>query len=54
MQPEEEIRQEEPIERIPTETPEAPEIYEEIANKGKGKAIEEEVEDFVSDEAYSN
>ena len=47
-------RQEEPIEKIPTETPVAPEISEERANKGKGKAIEEEVEDFVSDEAYSN
>ena len=54
VQPEEENRQEEPIERIPTETPEAPEISEERANKGKGKATEEEVEDFVSDEAYSN
>ena len=52
MQPEEENRQEEPIERIPTETREAPEISEERANKGKGKATEEEVEDFVSDEAY--
>ena len=54
VQPEEENRQEEPIERIPTETPEALEISEERANKGKGKATEEEVEDFVSDEAYSN
>ena len=54
VQPEEENRHEEPIERIPTETPEAPEIYEERANKGKGKATEEEVEDFVPDEAYSN
>ena len=52
MQPEEENRQEEPIERIPIETPEAPEISEERENKGKGKATEEEVEDFVSDEAY--
>ena len=51
VQPEEENRQEEPI---PTETPEAPEIPEERANKGKGKVTEEEVEDFVSDEAYSN
>ena len=54
VQLEEENRQEEPIERIPTETPEAPEISEERANKGKEKATEEEVEDFVSDEAYSN
>ena len=37
MQPEEENRHEEPIERIPTETPEAPEIYEERAKKAKGK-----------------
>ena len=51
MQPEEENRQEEPIH---TETPEAPEIPGERANKGKGKVTEEEVEDFVSEEAYSN
>ena len=54
VQPEEENRQEEPIEKNPTEAPEAPAISEERANKGKGKAREEEVEDFVSDEAYSN
>ena len=54
MQSEEENRQEEPMEKIPTEAPEAPGIPEERANKGKGKAREEEVEDFVSDEAYSN
>ena len=54
MQPEEENRQEEPMEKIPTEAPEALGIPEERANKGKGKAREEEVEDFVSDEAYSN
>ena len=54
VQPEEENRQEEPMEKIPTEAPEAPGIPEERANKGKGKAREEEVEDFVSDEAYSN
>ena len=47
-------RQEEPIEKIPIETREALEIFEEIANKGKGKVTKEEVEDFVSDEAYSN
>ena len=51
VQPEEENRQEEPIH---TETPEAPEIPGERANKGKGKVTEEEVEDFVSEEAYSN
>ena len=54
VQPEEGNRQEEPNEKIPTETPEALEISEERANKGKEKATEEEVEDFVSDEAYSN
>ena len=41
-------------ESIPTETPEAPVIPEERANKGKGKIAEEEVVDFVSEEAYSN
>ena len=51
VQPEEENRQEEPIH---TETPEALEIPEERANKGKGKVTEEEVKDFVSEEAYSN
>ena len=54
MQPEEENRQEEPIEKMPTEAPEAPTVSEKITNKGKGKAREEEVEDFVSEEAYSN
>ena len=54
MQPEEEIRQEEPMEKMPTEEPEAPAVYEERTDKGKGKAREEEVEDLVSEEAYSN
>ena len=54
VQPEEENRQEEPNEKMPTEAPEVPANSEERANKGKGKAREEEVEDFVSDEAYSN
>ena len=52
VQPEEEIRQEEPMERMPTEAPEAPAISEERTEKGKER--EEEVEDFVSKEAYSN
>ena len=52
--PEEETRQEEPVEKIPTEAPEAPAVSEEGTNKGKGKAREEDVEEFVSDEAYSN
>ena len=54
MQTEEEIRQEGPMEKMPTEAPEAPTVSEERTNKGKGKAREEEVEDFVSEEAYFN
>ena len=54
VQPEEEIRQEEPMEKMPTEALEAPAVSEERTDKGKGKAREEEVEDFVSEEAYSN
>ena len=54
MQPEEENRQEEPTERMPAEAPEGPTVPEERTNKGKGKVTEEEAEDFVSDEAYSN
>ena len=42
------------MEKMPTEALEAPTVYEERTNKGKGKAREEEVEDFVSEEAYSN
>ena len=54
VQPKEENRQEEPNERMPAEAPEGPTVPEERTNKGKGKVTEEEVEDFVSDEAYSN
>ena len=54
MQPEEETRQEEPMEEMPTEALEAPAVSEERTDKRKRKAIEEEVEDFVSEEAYSN
>ena len=54
VQPEEEIRQEGPLEEMPTEALEAPAVSEERADKEKGKAREEEVEDFVSEEAYSN
>ena len=53
VQTEEEIRQEEPLEEMPTEAPEAPAVSEERTDKEKGKAKEEEVEDFVSEEAYS-
>ena len=42
------------MEKMPTKAPEAPAVSEERTNKGKGKAREEEVEDFVSEEAYSN
>ena len=54
VQTEEEIRQEEQLEAEPTEAPEAPAVSEGRTNKGKEKAREEEIEDFVSDEAYSN
>ena len=54
VQPEEENRQEEPTERMPAEAPERPTVPEKRTNKGKGKVTEEEAEDFVSDEAYSN
>ena len=46
VQIEEEIRQEEPLEEMPTEAPEAPAVFEERTDKGKGKAREEEVEDL--------
>ena len=57
VQPEEETRQEEPMEEMPTEAPESPAVSEERTDKGKGKAREcqeEEVEEFVSEEAYFN
>ena len=54
VQPEEGNRQEEHNEEIPTETPEGPVVPEERTDKGKGKAREEDIEDFVSEEAYSN
>ena len=44
VQPEEETRQEEPMEEMPTEAPEAPAVSEERTDKRKGKAREEEVE----------
>ena len=54
VQPEEENRQEEPTERMPAEAPEGSTVPEERTNKGKKKVTEEEIEDFVSEEAYSN
>ena len=54
MQPAEENQQEEPNEGIPAEAPEGSTVPEERINKGKRKVAEEEVEDFVSEEAYSN
>ena len=39
---------------MPTEAPEAQAVSKERTDKGKGKAREEEVKDFVSEEAYSN
>ena len=52
MQPEEENRQEELTERMPAEAPEGPTVPKERTNKGKRKVTEEEIEDFVSEEAY--
>ena len=39
---------------MPAEASERPTILEERTNKGKGKVAEEEVDDFVSEEAHSN
>ena len=47
VQTEEEIRQEEQLEAVPTEAPEEPTVPEERTDKGKGKTREEEIEDFV-------
>ena len=39
---------------MPAEASEGPTVPEERTNKGKRKVTEEEIEDFVSEEAYSN
>ena len=54
VQPEEENRQEETTGGMPSEAPEIPTVPEEITDKGKEKEAEEEVDDFVSEEAHSN
>ena len=54
VQPEEEIRQEETTGEMPAEASERPSVPEGRTDKGKGKVIEEEVNDFVSEEAHSN
>ena len=54
VQPEEENRREEMTEGMPTEAPERPTVPEERNNKGKGRVTEEEIDDFVSEEAHSN
>ena len=54
MQPEEENRQEETAGGMPAEAPEIPTVPEERTEKGKEKEAEEEVDDFVSEEAHSN
>ena len=51
VQPEEENPQEETTGGMPAETPEIPTVPEEITDKGKEKEAEEEVDDFVSEEA---
>ena len=54
VQPEEENRQEETTGGRPAEAPEIPTVPEERTDKGKEKEAEEEVDDFVSEEAHSN
>ena len=54
VQPEEEIRQEETTGEMPAEASERPSVPEGRTDKGKGKVTEEEVNDFVSEEAHSN
>ena len=54
VQPEEENRQEETAGEMLAEASEGPTILEERTNNGKGKIAEEEVDDFVSEEAHSN
>ena len=41
-------------EGVPAEAPEGPAVPEERTKKGKKRVTEEEIEDFVSEEAYSN
>ena len=54
VQQEEEIRQEETTGEMPAEASEIPTVPEGGADKGKGKVTEQEVDDFVSEEAHSN
>ena len=54
VQPAEENQQEEPNEGMPAEAPEGPTVNEGRTRKGKEKVTEEEVDDFVSEEAHSN
>ena len=54
MQSEEEARQEEQNEKTPAAASEGRIVHEERTRKGKEKVAEEEIEDFVSEEAYSN
>ena len=54
VQSEEENRQEEQKEGTPAQASDGPTVPEERTKKGKEKVAEEVVEDFVSEEAYSN
>ena len=54
VQPTEENRPEEMTGEMPAEASERPTVPERRADKGKGKVTEEEVNDFVSEEAHSN
>ena len=54
VQPAEENRQEETTGEMPAEASEIPTVPEKRSDKGKEKVTEEEVDDFVSEEAHSN
>ena len=54
MQPTEGNQQGEQNEGVPAEATEGPTVPEERTKKGKKRVMEEEIEDFVSEEAYSN
>ena len=54
VQPTEGNQQGEQNEGVPAEALEGPTVPEERTKKGKKRVTKEEIEDFVSEEAYSN
>ena len=54
VQPREGNQQGKQNEGMPAETPKGPTVPEERTKKGKKRVTEEEIEDFESEEAYSN